>query len=127
MLARYGWDIPEPKIVLTTIHGSKGRQKDTVVFITEIDNESAKALKSRDKADDEYRLMYVAVTRTKNHLVLVAPTASAAFPVIPIYEALPPLPEPPTPAAPVTPAAQATPAPLASDDEPDDEDDDNEE
>lgn len=62
----------EPKIRLTTMHGSKGREADVVV----VDMEAPKATiisvsKNKDTIESERRLCYVAFTRTKNTLIIV--------------------------------------------------------
>jgi superfamily I DNA/RNA helicase len=61
----------DPKGVrLNTIHGSKGREADTVILSTDTtqsvrDNMAAGAL-----TDAERRLYYVGITRTENRLVM---------------------------------------------------------
>ena len=61
----------EPRITLSTIHGSKGGEADSVVLYTGL---SPAALKSmEDNPDDVHRLFYVAVTRTKQNLYFIEP------------------------------------------------------
>lgn len=59
-----GYDLESPKAVITTIHGSKGRQaKEVVVF-----SETGK--KCWADPDTEHRLAYVAATRTEGELTV---------------------------------------------------------
>ncbi|MDO4941697.1 MAG: ATP-dependent helicase [Lachnospiraceae bacterium] len=61
-------------VMLSTMHGSKGLEYDTV-FIMDVVEELIpykKAVKSADIAE-ECRMLYVAMTRAKNHLYLMIP------------------------------------------------------
>ena len=59
------------RILLSTIHGVKGDEKENVVLLTDL---SRNTQKSMDRfPDDENRLFYVGATRTKNHLHIVRP------------------------------------------------------
>ena len=59
-----------PKIRLSTIHGAKGGEADNVLVFLDL---SAKALQDMEKTpDDAWRVLYVAVTRARNRLVLKA-------------------------------------------------------
>jgi superfamily I DNA/RNA helicase len=59
-----------PKIKVATIHGAKGGQADNVAIITDCWRQSYQDQYS----DDEKRIKYVAVTRTKSALFLIQPS-----------------------------------------------------
>jgi superfamily I DNA/RNA helicase len=61
----------EPRINLSTIHGSKGGEADNVVLFTEISPAASKAAEL--SPDDLHRVFYVGITRTKQNLYLVEP------------------------------------------------------
>lgn len=75
LLDHYG-DIPHPRIHLTSIHGTKGREADLVVVLPDMTR--ASYLDYLDGArggnEAENRVAYVAVTRAKKHLVIVQPS-----------------------------------------------------
>jgi ATP-dependent exoDNAse (exonuclease V) beta subunit len=56
-------------VSLTTIHGSKGREADEVVVDLTLSAKVEQGL-YMDK-DAELRVMYVAITRTKDQLILI--------------------------------------------------------
>ena len=61
----------EPRILLSTIHGVKGGEKENVVLLTDLSNNTQKSM---DRfPDDENRLFYVGATRTKDHLHIIRP------------------------------------------------------
>lgn len=66
--------VDEPKVSLTTYHGSKGRQADHVVLLT--DCYASAWYGAIARPDDEVRLSYVGVTRAKEHLTIVAPRSN---------------------------------------------------
>jgi DNA helicase-2/ATP-dependent DNA helicase PcrA len=74
LLVRHG-DFPNPKIRLTTIHGAKGREADTVVVIPDMSRATYEEYTdySRGGFEAENRAAYVAVTRAKRRLILVSP------------------------------------------------------
>ena len=78
-LLRRGEDLHrEPRIKVSTIHGSKGGEADHVVLYTDISYASDQAassntLEGRRMMDDLHRLFYVGVTRTKENLYIVSP------------------------------------------------------
>ena len=78
-LLRRGEDLHrEPRIKVSTIHGSKGGEADHVVLYTDISYASDQAASSntpegRRMMDDLHRLFYVGVTRTKENLYIVSP------------------------------------------------------
>jgi DNA helicase-2/ATP-dependent DNA helicase PcrA len=64
----------EPRIHLSTIHGSKGGEADNVVLFTGVSPAAAKAAET--SPDDLHRVFYVGITRTKQNLFLVEPQDS---------------------------------------------------
>ena len=65
------------KIVLSTIHSSKGLEWHTVFVIYLIDGylPSSYAIHSEEEIEEERRLLYVASTRAKQNLYLLKPQA----------------------------------------------------
>ena len=62
----------DPRIKVSTIHGAKGGEATNVVlFLNQTANTIKGAKKSQDKQDEEYRVWYVGVTRTKQNLYLI--------------------------------------------------------
>ncbi len=60
-----------PRIKIATIHGAKGGEADNVLLITDV---SYKAHQEQVRnPDDEHRVFYVAVTRTRKHLHIIQP------------------------------------------------------
>jgi DNA helicase-2/ATP-dependent DNA helicase PcrA len=70
-------DEEDEKIVLSTIHSSKGLEWHTVFVIYLIDGylPSSYAIHSREEIEEERRLLYVASTRAKQNLYLLKPQA----------------------------------------------------
>lgn len=67
---RRGQDINSiPKIKILTIHGSKGGEADNVVLLSELSRKSYTSLLKN--GDDERRVFYTGITRTKKNLFLV--------------------------------------------------------
>ena len=60
-----------PRIEINTIHGSKGKEADNVVLMTDM------SVKTHDSflnnPDNEHRVFYVGMTRAKENLYIVAP------------------------------------------------------
>lgn len=68
----------DSKLTLTTIHGSKGLEYDSVYFVDLIQDEFPSAYSVAAKAElgvleEERRLFYVGMTRAKSHLSLINP------------------------------------------------------
>ncbi len=68
----------EPRIKVSTIHGSKGGEATNVVLYTDISYASDQAVSSNTlegqrMMDDLHRLFYVGVTRSKENLYIVSP------------------------------------------------------
>lgn len=61
----------EPRIRINTIHGVKGAEADNVVLLTDVSRRTHDEFQRH--SDDEWRVWYVAVTRTKSNLFLVLP------------------------------------------------------
>uniref|UniRef100_A0A6M3KT72 DNA 3'-5' helicase n=1 Tax=viral metagenome TaxID=1070528 RepID=A0A6M3KT72_9ZZZZ len=64
--------IERPKITLTTIHSSKGREADTVILDRNCPFPSRKEIGSgREGWNGELRVLYVGITRTKRDLCMI--------------------------------------------------------
>ena len=62
----------EPRLVVSTIHGVKGGEADTVLLYT--GTSRAAWLEAAEDADPLVRLFYVGATRSRGSLVLLGPT-----------------------------------------------------
>jgi DNA helicase-2/ATP-dependent DNA helicase PcrA len=62
-------DLRNPRITISTIHGAKGAEADNVVLLTDISRKIDEAI-----GDDEHRVWYVAVTRTRQTLYVAPPS-----------------------------------------------------
>ena len=61
------------RVKLSTIHSAKGGEADNVLLILDNTKTIRDALdKSSDKQDEEHRVWYVGVTRTKQNLYIMA-------------------------------------------------------
>jgi len=67
-----------PEILIQTIHGVKGGEADHVVLLPDMSKRTFDAYQ-RDPTD-EMRVAYVAVTRARNRLSLVAPSSQRFYP-----------------------------------------------
>jgi superfamily I DNA/RNA helicase len=63
-LVKNGYDLADHGPTITTIHGSKGRQRENVVVFSEMGR------KCLDDWDTEHRLAYVAATRTQGDVTI---------------------------------------------------------
>ena len=65
----------EDALVLSTAHSSKGKEWDVVFLIWAVDGwfPMARATEREDELEEERRLMYVALTRARNHLAVTYP------------------------------------------------------
>ena len=65
-------------VILSTVHSAKGKEWDAVFIISAVDGlfPSTRSLGSDEDAEEERRLMYVAMTRARNHLSVVHPLSS---------------------------------------------------
>lgn len=67
----------EPRIYISTIHGSKGGEADNVLLLTDM---SPKTYTSyQENQDDEARVFYVAATRAKKNLHIIMPRTQRYF------------------------------------------------
>lgn len=73
LVARHGEEVLErkPCVTLTTMHAAKGREADVVVVDMLAPRSVRRELWNRDVLEAERRILYVALTRTKDELVLV--------------------------------------------------------
>ena len=67
--------LDEDYLVLSTIHSAKGQEWDAVFLLNVIDGciPSDMAVGTREQAEEERRLLYVAMTRARQHLDLIQP------------------------------------------------------
>lgn len=64
----------KPRILITTIHGSKGLEADRSAVLTDLPPAAGQALvRPGPEADAEHRVWYVATSRARQELVLVTP------------------------------------------------------
>jgi len=65
----------EDALILSTVHSAKGKEWDAVFVIWAVDGffPLARSLTSDDELEEERRLMYVAMTRPRNHLMVTYP------------------------------------------------------
>ena len=65
----------EDCLILSTAHSSKGKEWDAVFLIWAVDGwfPSSRCLGSDEETEEERRLMYVALTRARNHLMITYP------------------------------------------------------
>lgn len=72
-----GAEVPEGRVILSTVHQAKGLEWGTIFILGMNDGKfpSAKALKS-DETEEERRLFYVAATRAREHLYICYPSMS---------------------------------------------------
>jgi DNA helicase-2/ATP-dependent DNA helicase PcrA len=68
-------DAEDDLLVLSTAHSAKGKEWDVVFVIWAVDGwfPSSRALGDDEQLEEERRLMYVAMTRARNHLAVVYP------------------------------------------------------
>lgn len=66
-----------PRIRLSTIHGAKGGEADTVVLIPDMANRTW--VEAEREPEAEARVWYVAVTRARKKLIVVHPQTSRHF------------------------------------------------
>ena len=67
----------ESRIVISTIHGSKGGEADNVLLLTDISPRTYTSY--QENQDDESRVFYVAATRAKQNLHIVMPRTGRYF------------------------------------------------
>jgi DNA helicase-2/ATP-dependent DNA helicase PcrA len=71
----FGAGSEDDVLILSTAHSAKGREWDAVFVIWAVDGwfPSARSLGSEEQIEEERRLMYVAMTRPRNHLFVTYP------------------------------------------------------
>ena len=71
----FGAGSEDDVLILSTAHSAKGREWDAVFVIWAVDGwfPSARSLGDDDQIEEERRLMYVAMTRPRNHLFVTYP------------------------------------------------------
>ena len=67
----------QPRIRLSTIHAAKGGEATNVVLLTDITTRVYKNY--RQNPDDENRVFYVGITRTKENLYLIEPKSTRCY------------------------------------------------
>ncbi len=73
-------DAQEPGVTLLTMHASKGLEFRVVFLIGLVEGLVPHARSdSQDALDEEQRLLYVGITRAKDHLILVVPAYRRTF------------------------------------------------
>ncbi|HVX41100.1 MAG TPA: ATP-dependent helicase [Gemmatimonadaceae bacterium] len=62
-------------LVISTVHSAKGKEWDAVFVLWAVDGwfPSSRSLGDEDQLEEERRLMYVAMTRARNHLAVTYP------------------------------------------------------
>jgi hypothetical protein len=72
-------DLETPNYVhADTIHGVKGGEADTVIIISDTSKKTSDEFNKTP--DDEHRIAYVAVTRAKKQVIIVAPSSKYHYP-----------------------------------------------
>jgi ATP-dependent DNA helicase UvrD/PcrA len=70
-----GGDAEDDALILSTAHSAKGKEWDAVFLIWAVDGHFplARAAADEEQLEEERRLMYVAMTRARNHLIVSYP------------------------------------------------------
>ncbi|MBA7499336.1 ATP-dependent DNA helicase Rep [subsurface metagenome] len=73
IIQKYGTSVleGEPKVILSTLHGVKGRECDTSIINLNLTRKTYDGLMTNP--DDEHRLFYVGVTRSRDKVILLEP------------------------------------------------------
>jgi DNA helicase-2/ATP-dependent DNA helicase PcrA len=68
-------DADDDALVISTVHSAKGKEWDAVFVIWAVDGwfPSARSMEDDTELEEERRLMYVALTRARNHLAVTYP------------------------------------------------------
>jgi DNA helicase-2/ATP-dependent DNA helicase PcrA len=69
--------VNKPRIKISTIHGAKGGEADNVLLMTDLAPRTFNEMQTN--YDNECRVFYVGVTRTRNDLHLLQPRTNMAF------------------------------------------------
>ncbi len=70
-----GSESDDDALVISTVHSAKGKEWDAVFVIWAVDGwfPSSRSLGDEEQLEEERRLMYVAMTRARNHLAVTYP------------------------------------------------------
>jgi len=70
-----GGESDDDALVISTVHSAKGKEWDAVFVIWAVDGwfPSSRSLEDESQLEEERRLMYVAMTRARNHLAVTYP------------------------------------------------------
>jgi DNA helicase-2/ATP-dependent DNA helicase PcrA len=70
-----GSESDDDALVISTVHSAKGKEWDAVFVIWAVDGwfPSSRSLEDESQLEEERRLMYVAMTRARNHLAVTYP------------------------------------------------------
>ncbi len=73
LIYKFGYGVlnANPKVILATIHGVKGKEADNVILNTNLTHKTYDSL--IHNPEPEHRLFYVAVTRAKTRLMIIEP------------------------------------------------------
>ena len=68
-------DADDDALVISTVHSAKGKEWDAVFVIWAVDGwfPSSRSIDDEEQLEEERRLMYVAMTRARNHLAVTYP------------------------------------------------------
>jgi DNA helicase-2/ATP-dependent DNA helicase PcrA len=68
-------DSEDDALVISTVHSAKGKEWDAVFVIWAVDGwfPSSRSAENHEELEEERRLMYVALTRARNHLAVTYP------------------------------------------------------
>ena len=82
LLHKHNGLLPDPKITISSIHRVKGGEAGLVIIIPDLTKQSWDSWKkgSQEEFETENRVAFVAVTRSKNRLVLVKPKRRKFYP-----------------------------------------------
>lgn len=80
VLQLYGAFPDTPPVTITTIHGAKGREADTVVVLPDMATASYRDFSK--KHESENRVAYVAITRAKKELIVCEPETRQSYPYL---------------------------------------------
>ena len=69
----------EPRVRLATIHAVKGSECDNVILLTDVSPQSYKGLYTKDRRDEELRILYVGLTRARKKLWITKPMTKCNF------------------------------------------------
>ena len=67
----------KPRVRVSTMHGAKGGEADHVIVLREMASRTYREM--LDNPEDEHRVQYVALTRTRQTLTIVAPNSRSAY------------------------------------------------